>query len=150
MKTLLLAVQYPPFVGGVPNFYYHMSKHFPNNAMVIFTSAKDGAEAVDKELDFPVYRTRFLRDYKIAYKLSFILINIPIFFSILWLVLKEKIDNIILGNSGIAFLFMGYLIKLILKKDYVIFLHGDVDSPDIKLKSDKLRQFFIIRLRHLL
>lgn len=140
-KTLLFTTQYPPHVGGVPNFYYHLSRLFPKGEITIFTAMKDVAEYFDKIVDFPVYRTRFLNDYRVEYRIPSLLKNIPVFFRLIWIIFKEKIDKIIIGQSDIPLLFMCYTERFFLKMDYIVFLHGDGDSSSVRLKSDNLKKY---------
>lgn len=147
MKTLLLTIQYPPHVGGVSRFYYYFSKFLPEDEIVVLT-AKDGDwKTSDRERKFSVYRLKPLNWYKTKSKILFLAINICLFFYTLFVVLKEKVRIIIAGRASIDVLFVCYLLKLMLNKDYIVFAHGDGESPNVKCKIDIVKEYFYKRAK---
>lgn len=142
VRTLLFTTQYPPHIGGVPTFYYYLTKNFAKREIAVLTAREDGWEQVDKEIGFPIYRNRLLNRFKTENKLSFVAKSCRLFFYTLWVISKEKIDCIILGRPDVTLLFICYLIKALLKKEYIVFNHGDGEAPAIKCKIDSFKKYF--------
>ncbi len=140
-KYLLFTTQYPPLIGGVPNFYYRFCGHFPKDKIVVFTAAR-GNDGQNKNEEYVIYRSHFLKNYKTAYKASFLFKSVCILLLFLWILFKSSITAIIIGQADTTMLFFGYFAKKMFHKRFIVFLHGDGDSPDIKLRSDSIKAHF--------
>lgn len=142
LKILLLTTQFPPHVGGVPSFYYYLTNEMSKEEISILTAKEDGWETIDKNLDFSIHRTAIINKFKTDYKFSYIAKSIFLFLQTLMITLKDKIGIIILGTSDVTLMFICYLTKIILGKKYIIFNHGDGESPNFEYKRKKIEQFF--------
>lgn len=54
--TLIITNDFPPRQGGIETFVHAMAIRVPDNDVVVYTSAEDGAAAYDATLPFPVIR----------------------------------------------------------------------------------------------
>ncbi|MFA5118292.1 MAG: glycosyltransferase family 4 protein [Candidatus Omnitrophota bacterium] len=142
-KILLLTIQYPPVIGGVPTYYHYLTTRWDKGSMVVLTSMVPDSREPDAGLGFPVYRTDLMNDYEVVFNLRFIFRKIRLFIFITKIVFKEKIDIIIEGHTNLALLFLCFLMKMLFGKRYGNVYHGDVDSPSIRLKSDPLKRILM-------
>lgn len=142
MKILLLTLQYPPHVGGVPRFYYNISKFFSKNEMVVLTAKENGWRHTDVGITLPIYRFKPLNYYRTKNFLLFLVVNFLLFFYLLHVVIKEKIEIIILGSSNFELLLLVNIVNSIFRTKYVVFAHGDGDSPKVKYRKDVLKKYF--------
>lgn len=148
MKTLFLAIQYPPHIGGVPSFYYHFSRSFKSNELVVITAKEDGWQKIDSDLKLRIFRYKFLNQYNYTKNiLKFILLNIRLFSSTIYVIFKEKIKILILGSDNPILVLQCYILKVILKIDFLVFIHGDGDSPRVKCKRDVIKNFLYKRAK---
>lgn len=95
MKTLLFTLEYPPYYGGIANYYYNLVKNWPKSSEIFILNNKDG-----------LVNNWLLASFK------------------LWRTIKQKkIDYVLVGQIlplGTA----TYLISKIIKIKYTIFFHG--------------------------
>jgi len=102
MKTLLFTLEYPPFHGGVANYYGNLAKHWPKPGEISILNNNDG--------------------YLINNKLP-LLKWLPAYFALSQKIKQEKIGHIIVGQIlplGTAALIYSWFYKT----KYSIFLHG--------------------------
>ncbi|MDO9399090.1 MAG: glycosyltransferase family 4 protein [bacterium] len=95
MKTLLFTLEYPPWRGGVANYYGNLVKYWPEPSEVFVLDKKNG------------------------------LINNWFFALLkLWQVVKQKKINYVLVGQILPLGTATYLISKIIKIKYAVFLHG--------------------------
>lgn len=102
MNTLLITLEYPPFYGGVSDYYKNIIKHWPKTSQ-IFVLNNNKNELVSQKLPFLKW--------------------IPSIFAIYNEVKKQKINHIVVGHIlplGTATL----LLLKILNIKYSVILHG--------------------------
>jgi phosphatidyl-myo-inositol dimannoside synthase len=119
MKTLLFTIEYPPFKGGVANYYGNMVDHWPKKDEISVLSNNNGELLSDKTLP------KWLPAIKALYEK----------------VKKERIEHILVGQVlplGTVCLIM----KALTKVNYSIFIHG----MDVSLSAAKFRKKFIAKL----
>ncbi|MBU0636699.1 glycosyltransferase family 4 protein [Patescibacteria group bacterium] len=106
MKTLLFTLEYPPFYGGVANYYSNLIKYWPKAKLKvgdIFVLNNNDDNLISKRL--------------------FILKWLPALLK-LWKVIKqEKINNVLVGQI-LPLGIVTYLISKVIKIKYTVFLHG--------------------------
>lgn len=100
MKTLLFTLEYPPFLGGVANYYGNIVKNWPESISVL---DNNGGKLIAGWLPF----FRWL----------------PSFFVLSKIVKKEKISHILVGHI-LPLGTVAYLYFKLAKIPYSIFLHG--------------------------
>lgn len=113
-KTLLLTLEFPPFYGGVANYYYNIVKRLPVDKIVVLTSAKG---QLKKLANFKIYYKKLITNLPIWPKWSLALVEIYL------LVKKEKIE-IIWAGQVLPLGTICLLTKKLLKIPYFISLHG--------------------------
>jgi phosphatidylinositol alpha-1,6-mannosyltransferase len=96
MKTLLFTMEYPPFHGGVANYYYNLEQNWPEAGQLQILPKKYPAGLAQYRL--------YLTDLKQA-------------------VVKEKIDYIIVGQV-LPLGSVVYLFSLLFHKPYAVVFHG--------------------------
>lgn len=146
-KILLITPFYPPQMSGVPRFYYHLTKDLSYNEICILTSKIAEHLPVDEKLDFKLYRTHYLTNYSISLSLSSLWSNVILLFLTVYIVLRERTGLILLGYPAPGLMLICYLVKIFFRKDYLLFCHGDGDSPKIWLKRDVLKKFLFARCK---
>lgn len=100
MKALLFTMEYPPFKGGVANYYENMQKNWPE---------ADGLEVLFKKyLPSPFQYLMYFQDLRRA-------------------VSDRKISHILVGQI-LPLGTVVYFFNLLFKKSYSVFLHG-MDLP---------------------
>lgn len=112
MKTLLFTLEYPPFHGGVANYYGSLVKHWPekNN---IFVLHNNDNQLINKR--FPIIK--WLPSFRL-----------------LWQSVREnKINHIIVGHI-LPLGTVAYLFSFFVKIDYSVILHGMDIAMAIKNK----------------
>lgn len=112
MKTLLFTLEYPPFFGGVANYYKNVVKFWPDNNIIALaqSSKEDSAKSsnvIKKKLVTQFFWPRW-------------------FFSLyyLWLVIiKHSISHILVGHV-LPLGIVTYFVSRITKTKYSVILHG--------------------------
>ena len=143
MKTLLVSSQYPPLEAGVPNYNYNLSKNMSADEFCLLTSSIPDSEEVDKKLLFSVYRNKFLTNYKLSYSFMFFLRHFSLFFCLIRIIRKEKVDLVIQGESRPFLMLLSYFALKLLSVPYIVIHHGDGANPDKKRKTDVLVKFLL-------
>jgi phosphatidyl-myo-inositol dimannoside synthase len=121
MKTLLFTLEYPPFHGGVANYYGNLVKYWPKPNEIFVLNNSDGRLVNEK---FPLLKWS------------------PACFSLRKKIRQEKIDHVLIGQIlplGTAALIYSKFYKI----KYSIFLHGmdlscAVKSPRKKWLTGKI------------
>lgn len=101
MKTLLFTLEYPPFHGGIANYYENLSKHWIGDAMIILHNNDN--ELINEKRSFLKW--------------------LPAIGTLWRTIKKEKIEYIIVGHIlplGTA----TWLVCCLLKIKYAVILHG--------------------------
>ncbi len=123
MKTLLVTIEYPPFFGGVANYYYNIVKHWPEGDAC---GSDHGIMVLDNN------QGQLLSDSLLFFKW------IPGIFRIMRTVRKHGIDKLIIGHLlplGNA----AYFATRIVKRPYAVVLHGmDLETAKLKPRKRKL------------
>lgn len=102
MKILLFTLEYPPFYGGVANYYGNIVKYWPE-PVNIFVLPNNGGKLISEKLPFLKW--------------------LPSFWHLWRAIKKEKIGHILVGHIlplGTA----AYLVSRILPIKYSVILHG--------------------------
>lgn len=156
-KTFLISYFFPPEIGGIQNYLYHLCQGLDADKVVILANSpseipqrgnfssgeiisrgennKDKESEFDKKQDFKIYRKRFLAP-KFAK-----LWGIFLFFKILKIIKREKIEFLQFGHYH-EFCFTGIFYKTLFKLPYSIYFHG-IDL--FIVKKSKLR-FLLFKL----
>ena len=100
MKILLFTLEYPPFLGGVANYYGNIVKYWPEQGDIV---------VLDNNEDKLIYKG-WLR-------------WLPSFFALNKKVKKEKIDHILVGHI-LPLGTVAYFYSKLTKTPYSVFLHG--------------------------
>jgi phosphatidyl-myo-inositol dimannoside synthase len=132
-KILLFTIDFPPYIGGVANYYREVCNHLPSDKIVVL-ALKNGGEV---DFDYKVYREKLLADKPIWPKW------LPAFWHLYKVVKKEKIKNVLVGQ-GLPLGTVAYVLSKILKFDYYIFFHGldIVTTKKIKRKKFLMERIF--------
>jgi len=102
LKILLFTLEYPPFKGGVANYYYNLIKHWPKKKEIFILNNNDN-QLINKKLPFLKW--------------------LPSFYYLLKKIKKNNIKYIIVGHIlplGIITWILSYFLNF----KYSIFLHG--------------------------
>ncbi len=101
MKTLLFTLEYPPFHGGVANYYGNLAKYWPIEEKLVVINNNQGELLAARGL-FPWWRSIFVLNRRLA---------------------QGKIDYLLVGHIlplGTA----AYIVSFFKPIKYTIFLHG--------------------------
>ena len=66
MRTLLFTLEYPPFKGGVANYYGHLAKYWPINENLLVLDNNQG-ELLNTQKIFPWWPAVFALKRKIKF-----------------------------------------------------------------------------------
>jgi len=111
MKTLLFTLEYPPFKGGVANYYENLVKHWPEPDN-IFVMANFEKKIVDKKITQCCLISKFI--YPKWITSIFILFHY---------VIKNKIDHIIVGHL-LPLGTVAYFVSRFTRTNYSVIVHG--------------------------
>jgi len=123
MNTLLFTLEYPPFHGGVANYYKNLVKYWPKSSN-IFVLNNDKNKLINPKLPFLKW--------------------VPSFFKLWKNINKNKIDHILVGHIlplGIS----TFLISKILGIKYSVILHGMDFNFALKSKRKKIITCLILK-----
>ena len=122
MKTLLVTKEYPPFKGGVANYYYNLASHFPYHES--FLILNNNKKELDSNFGFFSWRRAFERVYNE--------------------IKRNKINRVLVGHIlplGTVVYFLSFLLSF----KYFVFLHGlDLSSA---LKTTRKRKISALILK---
>jgi len=122
MKTLLFTLEYPPFQGGVANYYGNMAKYWPiEEKLLILDNSKK--ELISDDCCLPW---------------------LPAIFALARKIKQSKIDYTLVGQIlplGTA----AYILSLFKKNKYAIFLHGMDLSLALRQPRKKLLSRLILK-----
>ena len=122
MRTLLVTKEYPPFKGGVANYYYNLASHFPYHES--FLVLENSASKLDSGRGFFSWRFAFSEIYR---KIK-----------------NSKIDRVLVGHI-LPLGTVVYFLSFILPFKYFVFLHGlDLSSA---LKTARKRKLATLILK---
>ena len=102
MNILLFTIEYPPFAGGVANYYGNLVKYWPAPGHIFVLNNNDGKLIKN---NWPILKW------------------LPSAWALFKTVKQKKIDHLVVGQVlplGIAALFCRYILKV----NYTVFLHG--------------------------
>ncbi|MFH1233194.1 MAG: glycosyltransferase family 4 protein [Patescibacteria group bacterium] len=119
MKTLLFTLEYPPFYGGVANYYGNLIKHWPKPSEIFVLDNK--SNLINNQLPILKWLSALLKLWKI--------------------VKQEKIDYVLVGQI-LPLGIVAYLISKIIKIRYAVFLHG----MDFTFAIQQQRKSWITRI----
>ncbi|MDP2736432.1 MAG: glycosyltransferase family 4 protein [bacterium] len=114
MKTLLFTLEYPPFHGGIANYYGNLVKYWPAPENILILNNNDGRLINNK---LPLLKW------------------LPAYFALAVKIKQEKIEHIIVGHIlplGTVALICSWFFKI----KYSVFLHG-LDLSSAVKKSRK-------------
>jgi len=128
-KTLLFTLEYPPFKGGVANYYENIVKHWPEPDE-IFVLANGDKKVIEKNVTYDRLISRFIRPRWIIsiYKLFFY-------------VLRNKVDHILIGHL-LPLGTVAYIVSRFTRTDYSVIIHG----MDFAFAIRRNRKRFLTRL----
>lgn len=122
IRTLLVTKEYPPFKGGVANYYYNLASHFPYHETFLVLENNDSK--LDSGRGFFSWRPAFSEIYR---KIK-----------------NAKINRVLVGHI-LPLGTVVYFLSLILPFKYFVFLHGlDLSSA---LKTPRKRRLATLILR---
>lgn len=102
MRILLFTIEYPPFYGGVANYYFNVKKYWPKPEEILVLDNNNG-ELINKKCWFLKW--------------------LPSVWKLFKTIKAENINHILVGHI-LPLGTSAYLINRLLKTDYSIFLHG--------------------------
>lgn len=102
MRILLITIEYPPFYGGVANYYFNVKKYWPKPEEILVLDNNNG-ELINKKCWFLKW--------------------LPSVWKLFKTIKAENINHILVGHI-LPLGTSAFLAKKFLKTDYSIFLHG--------------------------
>ena len=132
MKTLIIALEYPPQIGGVASYVYNLAKNMPGEDVVVYAPKIAGGADFDKKNSWKVVRGK-------PYFLFFWPRWIKMLIEIWDLVEKEKIKMIYVHHALPAG-YVAYLLKKFKHIPYIVFFHGTDLNLALKTKKNKLKK----------
>jgi len=131
-KTLVITLEFPPQIGGISSYLDNLTKHLPNEKIVVLAPKQTGQNIFDENCGYKIIRKKmywFLWPRWIKLLLLSLLI-----------IKKERIEQIYVHHA-IPVGYVACLINKVLKIPYVIFFHGtDLEIiTTSKLKKIELR-----------
>ena len=123
MKTLLFTLEYPPFLGGVANYYKNLVQYWPQPSQ-IFVLNNNENKLICPKLPFLKW--------------------LPAFFALWKNIYKNKINHILVGHI-LPLGTVTYLISKFLKIEYSVILHGMDFSFATKTKRKKILTKLILK-----
>lgn len=126
MKTLIITLEYPPQIGGIASYVHNLAQHLPPDDVVVYAPKSslnytefDSTVSYKVLRHYPYYRFFWPRWLKM-------------FWQIRDIVKIDKIEQIYVQHV-LPVGYIAYLIKLIFKIPYTIFLHGtDLEMGALK------------------
>jgi len=122
IRTLLVTKEYPPFKGGVANYYYNLASHFPNHET--FLVLDNNNSKLDSGQGFFSWRPAFKEIYR--------------------KIRKAKINRVLVGHI-LPLGTVVYFLSFILPFKYFVFLHGLDLSSALKTKRKKKISILILK-----
>ena len=119
MNTLLFTLEYPPFHGGVANYYKNLVKYWPKSNIFVLQNNK--GQLINSKLPFLKW--------------------IPSFYQLWKNIRTNRIDHVIVGHI-LPLGTVTYLISKLLKIEYSVILHG----MDFSFATKNKRKKFITRI----
>lgn len=113
-KTLLITLEFPPFFGGVGNYYYNIVKRLPSESITVLNGNDKNPSF---KFGFKIYQKKLLTKIPIWPKWFFSI------FKIIYLVKKEDIKSLWVGQV-LPIGTICLIIKKLLKIPYFVSLHG--------------------------
>ncbi|MFA5014847.1 MAG: glycosyltransferase family 4 protein [Actinomycetota bacterium] len=143
-KILLLTRQFPPDIGGVPNYFYNLVLNLKaTDVIVIARLMKDYANS-DKLLEEKGIRIKRVDYYpsnmNLQISINWFICMFKMVSTIVKIVNTDKVDYVVVGQSSIFLTFVVYIVKMITRRPYILFLHGE-EIPQICLRSNGLRRY---------
>jgi len=129
MKVLLFTIEYPPFKGGVANYYENVAKHWlkPDD---IFVLANGNIASTNKKTEYKNLISNLIYP-KWLFSFYYLFLNI----------LKNKIDHILVGQI-LPLGLVTYIVSKFTSTKYSTILHG----MDFTFALRKKRKRFIAKL----
>lgn len=122
IRTLLVTKEYPPFKGGVANYYYNLASHFPNDE--VFSVLDNNNFQLDSGQGFFSWRPAFREIYR---KIK-----------------NYKINRVLVGHI-LPLGTVVYFLSFILPFKYFVFLHGLDLSSALKIKRKRKISTLILK-----
>ncbi len=110
IRTLLVTKEYPPFKGGIANYYYNLASHFPYHETFLVLENNDSK--LDSGRGFFSWRHAFSEIY--------------------WKIKNAKINRVLVGHI-LPLGTVVYFLSFILPFKYFVFLHGLDLSSALKI-----------------
>ncbi|MBI4812132.1 glycosyltransferase family 4 protein [Candidatus Falkowbacteria bacterium] len=119
MKTLLFTLEYPPFYGGVANYYGGLVKHWPEPRDILVLD-NNGSKLINDKLPFLKWLPAVWRLWRV--------------------VKKEKIGHILVGHV-LPLGTVVYIVLFCIKMPYSVILHG----MDLTLALKSVRKRWLVK-----
>jgi len=116
-KTLIITFEYPPTVGGIATYVHEMASSFDSNKMVVLAPRHKRQKEFDNNLSYKIIRKKLLYPKFVWPRW------LKLFWQVLWIVKKEKIE-IIMVHHILPVGYVGIMIKKLLKIPFLLFSHG--------------------------
>ena len=138
-KTLLIAEWFAPDTGGSITIYKNVYSRYSTDEIVVLTKTTCGWRDFDRKFNIPVYRlpakrSRFLKPESLLIYVSFFI------YSVLLVLLKRiklvHCDKVLW--SGL----IGYLLKVVLKKTYIVYAHGEEIKMLLRDKEGLMKKIY--------
>lgn len=122
IRTLLVTKEYPPFKGGVGNYYYNLASHFPYHETFLVLENNDSK--LDSGSGFFSWRHAFSEIY--------------------WKIKNAKINRVLVGHI-LPLGTVVYFLSFILSFKYFVFLHGLDLSSALKIPRKRKLATLILK-----
>lgn len=137
-NILLFTLEYPPYKGGVANYYGNMITHWPSNNIYILTNKNRGEQALNA-----VYYRTLVSNYILPKWL-------PAFLHLARTIKKHNIEHVIVGHIlplGTVTLFLSKVLKF----KYTVVLHGMDAAWALKKKRKRqMAQKILKQAQHII
>jgi phosphatidylinositol alpha-1,6-mannosyltransferase len=141
MNILLFTLEYPPFKGGVANYYGHMVKYWPSYASL--NKATDGKPKPDDILVLDNNHNVLLKNWLWPKWL-------PAIWHLWQTVKKQKIEHILVGHI-LPIGTVTYYVTKLTKTPYSVFLHGMDFTFALRVTRKKqMARRILIKAKHII
>ncbi len=116
-RVLIITLEHPPTIGGIATYVHDMASALDTNKVVVLAPKHKKQKKFDSNLKYKIIRKNLLYP-RIMWPRW-----LRLFWQVLWIVKKEKIE-IIFVNHILPAGYIGVMIKKLLKIPFLLFSHG--------------------------
>ncbi len=128
MKTLLFTLEYPPFKGGVANYYGHVVEHWSNPENILVLDNNDNT--LIKNWLWPKW--------------------LPAIWHLWHTIKKQKIEHVLVGHI-LPLGTVAYYVTKLTKTSYSVFLHGmDFTYALRKPRKKRITKRILVKAEHII